>query len=285
MVYLLIAIKAIANTAESVLIRKYCDRYTSGSMLFTGVISLFAMIFFLVTDADGFHPSVYMLPYSILFGAVYCISYLLTFSALACGPFALSMLIISYSMVFPVLYGVIVLKEAVTNTEMIGFLLLAISLFLVRGNKNSGEHKVSVKWIILISIVCVGNGILSIIQKMQQIRFVNGQNNEFMSIALALSAAFLIILGFVKNGNENLKIFLCHGLPYAGSAGICNGVNNLLMLSINDLIQISISLPLITGAKMLASYICSRLIFNETYNTRQCIGVFTGIAALICLGV
>ena len=129
--YLLIILKTAANISEGVLIKKYNEKHSAGGMFFTGILSLFALIFFFVSDKNGLDFPVRMLPYAIAFGLIYCISYFLTFVALACGPFTLSMLIISYSLVFSILFGILSLHEPVSAFTCIGFMLLMISLFLV----------------------------------------------------------------------------------------------------------------------------------------------------------
>lgn len=284
MAYLLVFLKSLTNLTESVLIRKYTDKHSTGSMLFTGIISLFAMAFFLITDTDGFHPSAAILPYAAAFGALYCVAYLLTFTALACGPFTLSMLVISYCLVFPIVYGIVWLGESVTLLTCAGFLLLALSLYLVRGTKADDEHKITFKWVLAISVVCVGNGVLSILQKVQQLRFDNAQNHEFMVISLGLSAAILIVSGILRD-RKDLKEIVRYGLPCAGLAGVSNGATNLLTLFVNNLMPLSIAAPLSSGVKMVLSYVCSGLLLKEHYGKRQIIGVGIGIAALICLNI
>lgn len=56
------------------------------------------------------------------------------------------------------------LHEPVSAFTCIGFVLLLISLFLVRGEKTESEKKLSVKWLIAIVVTTVGNGLLAIIQ-------------------------------------------------------------------------------------------------------------------------
>ena len=282
--YLLILLKSTVNISESVLIRKYNEKYDYGSMFFTGIISLAAMVFFLLSDSDGFHAGTEILPYSLIFGAVYCVSYLMTFVALACGPFTLSMLIISYSLIFSIVYGIVWLHDPITSFTYIGFALLAVSLFLVRGTQKDEEHKISLKWIIAIGITAAGNGILAIVQKMQQLRFDNAYNHEFMVISLALSALVLLCLGFVRD-RTNIRKAVRYGTPYAAAAGAANGLNNYLTMVINNLIPISISVPLISGVKIVMSYLISGVLFKERYLKRQVIGVIIGAAALVFLNL
>lgn len=282
--YFFIVLKTIANISEGILIKKYNERHTAGGMFFTGILSLFALIFFCVSDKNGFNFQTEMLVYSVAYGLIYCISYFLTFVALVCGPFTLSMLIISYSLVFPILFGIIFLHESVSVFTGIGFILLMISLFFVRGNKDEKENKFSVKWLIAIIIVMLGNGLLAIIQKMQQIKFNNECNNEFMIIGLAVSASVLMIGGMIKD-RKQLKEIIRYGIPYAGTAGVANGINNLLTIAVNNLLPLSIVSPVFSGMRIVVSFLSATILFKEKYLKRQIFGVVIGVIALVFLNI
>ncbi len=282
--YLLIILKTVANISESVLIKKYNSKHFAGGMFFTGIISLFALVFFFVSDKNGFNFPPDMLPYAITYGFIYCISYFLTFVALVCGSFTLSMLIISYSLVFPILYGIIFLHEPVSVFTCIGFILLFISLFFVRGNKKETDKKFSVKWLIAILIVTLGNGLLAIIQKIQQLRFNNECNNEFMIIGLAVSTSVLLLGGIIMD-RKHLKEIMRYGIPYAGTAGVANGINNLLTIAINNLLPLSIVSPVCSGMRIVVSFLSATILFKEKYMKRQIIGVGIGVIALVFLNI
>lgn len=61
-------------------------------------------------------------------------------------------------------------------------------------------------------------GALAIIQKMQQLRFDNECNIEFMIIGLAVSASALLA-GSILKERKHLKEIFHYGIPYAGAAG------------------------------------------------------------------
>lgn len=282
--YLLILCKTVSNLGEGVLIKKYDEKHSSGGMFFTGILSLFALIFFAVSDRNGFNFPSKMIPYAIVYGLIYCISYLLTFVALSCGSFTMSMLIISYYLVLPIIYGIIWLKEDVSAFTYLGFGLLVVSLFLVRGNETGEKKKINVKWVVSIVITTVGNGLLAILQKVQQVEFDNSCNNEFMMTGLAVSAAVLLIGGVIKD-RKNLKEIIRYGVPYAGSAGVANGVTNLLGIYVNNLLPLSIVSPACAGVKIIMSFFTSKLLFKEKFIKRQIAGVIIGTAALIFLNL
>ena len=266
------------------MIKKYNAKHSAGGMFFTGIISLFALFFFVVSDKNGFYFPAGMFPLAVAYGLVYCISYFLTFVTLACGSFTLSMLIISYSLVFPIFYGVIFLHEQVSVFTCIGFVLLMLSLFFVRGKGNGKETKISVKWLISVIIVTLGNGVLAIIQKIQQLKFNNECNNEFMIAGLAFSAAVLLAGGIITDRKKLKEIIRC-GIPYAGTAGVANGINNLLTIIVNNILPLSVVSPVGSGMKIVFSFLSATVLFKEKYMKRQVAGVGIGVAALVFLNL
>ena len=94
------------------------------------------------------------------------------------------MLIMSYSLIIPTMYGIAFLKEPVRMSTYIGIALLMISLFMVNMKKENA--KFSLVWIMWLIICFVGNGMCATVQKMQQLRFDGAYKSEFMIVALAV---------------------------------------------------------------------------------------------------
>lgn len=281
---LLILFSSGTSLVEGILIKKYNAKHGKGGFIFTAMVSLFSMLFFVITDKGGFDFRPEMLPYGIASGIFYCLASFLTYVALCCGPFAMSMLVLSYSVVFSVSYGVFFLKDDISVFTVIGILLILVSIYLNRAEKKDEDKKASLKWLICIGISFVGNGMLGVIQKMQQVRFENAVNNEYMIVTLGVSAITLFIIGFIKDGKD-AAYFFKHGSVYASLGGISNGCTNFLALAINMLMLISIASPARAGTKIIMSFIVSRFIFKEKFLTRQMIGVFVGAVALILLNI
>ena len=112
--YLFIVLSVCASLTEGLLIKTYNKKHEKGGFIFIALISAFSMLFFLFTDliADetGLHFSLKMIPYALVAGFVYCMASVLTFFALKYGSYALTMLILSYSLIFTTLYGLVFLK-------------------------------------------------------------------------------------------------------------------------------------------------------------------------------
>lgn len=284
--FLLIILSTAFSLGEGILIRCYNSRHEGGGFLFTALVSLGSMLFFLiydlVTDRTGLCFPPEMLPYALIAGLLYCSASLLTYVALECGPFAISMLILSYSVVFSTGYGILILKEPVTPFFIIGLVLIAVSLFLVRGKNDGSGKKMSLRWLVCILVSTFGCGMFGVVQRMQQLRFDDACTNEFMILSLALSAVTLAVTGIVRDRKRSLTI-LKQGSPYACCAGLANGATNMLSLVVNTMIAISVASPTRAGVKSVLSFLVSLLLFKEHFLPRQVAGVILGAIAVVFL--
>ena len=279
---LLIVVSRATSLVEGVLIKKYNSKHDKGGFIFTALVSLFSMLFFLITDKGGLDFRPEMLPYGIASGVFYCSASLLTFIALGCGPFTLSMLILSYSGVFSIVYGIFFLKDPVTVFTVMGIILILVSLFLNRAEKKNDDKKASFKWLICIGLSVLGSGMFAVIQKMQQVRFENAVTNEYMIVTLGFSFIILFAVGLVRDGKDALYILRYGGL-YASVAGLSNGATNFLGLAVNMLLPLSVVSPVGAGVKIIMSFMLSLIVFKEKFLKRQVAAVIIGTAALVLL--
>ena len=252
------------------------------------MISAFSLIFFLVTDRDGFHAPAGLWLLGIVSGIFYCTASFLTYLALRCGPFAQTNLILSYNVVLTIGYGMFFLREPLSLMTLPGIAVILISLYLINPSaKDKGkteENRMSAKWLLFIGLSTVGCGMVGVLQKMQQVRFENTCNHEFMMITLSFSAVMLAAVGLWQERGR-IGSILRYGLPFAACAGVSNGMTNFLSMLINSIMPISLASPLRTGTKIVLSFLCSRFLYRETFNRRQIVGIVLGTLGLILLNL
>lgn len=288
--YLCILLSVCTSLTEGFLIKQYNKKYEKGGFIFTAVVSCFSMLFFLafdlITDETGLTFTAEMLPYAFAAGIMYCAASVLTFFALKYGSYALTMLILSYSLIFTTVYGLIFLDEQATGFTYAGFVLIALSLFFVRAEKSDddGQKKNVFLWLlfILISVVC--SGMYGVVQRMQQIRFDNAVTREFMVVALGCATVISLAFGLYSDRKDCIKI-LKQGIPYAGTAGVANGATNMLHMFVYTLMPISIVSPTNAGVKIVISFLLSCFVFKEKFLKRQVLGVVLGGIAVVLLNI
>ena len=288
--YLLILVYAVLNIGESVVVKLYANRYKNGGMIMNALIALFAFVFFLVTDivsTDGFYFPAEMIPLGLINCALYAIGFYSMFLALRVGPYGLSRLISSFSLIFSVFYGIVALDEKTTPFTYVGVALIFVALFLmnyVGSAEKKEDAKISFKWILCIAATVVSNGFIAILGRMQQIKFDNACTNEFQMLSVGGSFVLLALLSLIIDRNK-LKSVIVHGTLYGLGAGLFNGAKNLISLAVFLFIPMSTASPMKIGVGIALTFVVSKLFFKEKYSLAQLIGVVSGTVAILLLSV
>lgn len=276
-------------TLESVCAKEYDKKTNEGALLFSAITVFFAavvfVISFFVSGNNGFAFSWETLGYAVLFAFTYGSATVGTIYAIKYGPLSLTTLFISFSLLIPTLYGVVVLGETADTMLFVGLALLAVSLVLVNIEDKSSKSnvKITFKWVLFVIMGFVGNGICTITQKMQQVNQQGQYKNEFMIVALFMVFASLVILSFVleKNQAKCLKI----GITSGGIRGLANGVVNLLVISLALTVDASVLFPVISGGGIALTTLVAMTLYREKLSTKQLLGMIFGIASVIVLNI
>ena len=287
--YLLILLYVALHTSESIAVKAYAQKYNSGGFIMNAIIALFACAFFAVTDSGGFYFPREMIPYALINSVLYSCGFFFTFVAFKIGPFGLSRLISNFALLFPIFYGIFFLNEATNFFTYIGIALILAAMFMMNysGKKSDTEKKegaVSLKWLICILISTFANGFITIMTRMQQIKFENACSNEFQIISIGGSFLFLAIVGLINDRN-NIKYVLKNGTLYGAASGLFNGAKNFTILFIYELLPLSIVSPLKAGLGIIAAFATSIILYKEKYTVLQKIGVACGGAAVVLLTI
>lgn len=283
---LLILLAILIHQGEGMIVKHYGNKYGSGGMFFNAVICLFSMLFFILTDKNGF----YFPPMLFAFGLVSCLMYAAGFGfmylALQCGSYALTRLIASMSGIIAILYGIVFLEEPAgwLTYLAIGLVFLSVILMNYR-KKEQGEKKgFSLKWLIYVLITALSNGLIAVLTRMQQLYFNDACSNEFKILSLGGACIALVIIGLFTDKGR-FRQTLRQGTLHGTLAGLLNGANNYLTMTVYLFIPISLATSLRTGLEILASFAVSVLIYRETFTRRQVISALIGIVALVLLQI
>ncbi len=278
-VYLLSVILGVS--AQDVTKKRYTQKSSNGTFIFGAIMSLAAMAFFALLGGE-MEWELGFLPYSLGFAVAYSLVTVCGVSAIACGPLSITALVISYSLMLPTLYGLIFLGDPVTVGLVAGIAFLVVSLFLV--TKKNKDAPLTLKWGVYAVLAFVGNGMCSVVQKMQQDAFDGRYKNEFMIAAYAMVAVVLFVFALVKERSV-LKQNTKAGWYLAILCGAMNGMVNLFILILSGRMPLSLMFPLVSAGGIILTYFISKFVYKETLTKMQFVGFVLGIGSVVLLNI
>lgn len=284
---LLITLETISQVAQSVCIKLFGRKCKSGDVVFTAMMSLFAFIFFLMIALfTGAGYAVEVLPYSIGFAIAYSFSTLMYILAFGCGSLGITSLILSYSLVIPTLYGLIFWGESLSEIQIAGIAALVISLFMVREKADEKKKAATFKWILYMVVAFIANGACAVIQREQQLRFLETYDTGFMTAALAIAAVIMFLAAFITE-RRSIKEAVRNGWGLSLVSGATNGSANLIIMITLGLgiMEAAQFYPVIAASQTILTFIVSIIMFGERFILRQWIGFAFGTVALVLMNM
>ena len=237
---------------------------------------LMFLIFGLKAGLNFNYPTVI---YGVLSGSFLCISMHTGFKALKTGSIMLTGITVSFSLIIPFIFGLALWKEKITVFGIAGIIVLLISVFLINFAKGKAE-RVNPKWAFYAFLTLLSNGACSVIQKYHQLRFPGEYKNEFMIIALLLTAIINVSVFALKP--EKMKLTF----SFAGTAsGIMNGLANYVILLLAPTERASVLFPVTSGGNLIAVCLIGSIFFKERPGKTRFAGICLGIIAIVLLNM
>lgn len=283
--YVLLFLTALFITFQKIIQDRYNTKCRSGVFFFSGLISFFAMCFFMAVNRSWEWNAHLILP-AVGFGLSYAAATVFVVLAIKNGSLAKTTLITSYSLLVPAFAGLLVLHEPIGVPMLAGMVLLVVSLWLTNYRKHQTEERITLKWVVYVLLGFVGNGMCSTVQKLAP-HFVDHaalNQNMYMIAALGLSLVVLIAASFLTHETD-LKETLRHGTPLSLFCGLFNGAVNYLAIYLNQFIPASVMFPVLSAGEIILVFPYSLLICHETFTKKQWAGFAIGILSVILLNL
>lgn len=280
----LLALATATLAAQSILKKSYTVRLGKrGAFLFLAVSVLAAALFFLAAGGFSLHLTRSILPYALGFALSYGTAVTASLASIRLGSLSLTSLITSYSLLIPTLYGLFFLGEEVSLPFLFGLALLLISLFLVNGKKGT-RGRITLPWMVAVSLAFLGNGICSTVQTAQQKAFFGAYKSETMLFALLLVFFAMLALSlFYERGD--ITYSLRRGGWYAGLCGVLNGACNFLVMLLSVRMPASLMFPVISAGGILLTCLVSRFLYRERLSGRQYLAILLGAASVALMSL
>ena len=286
-IYLLIIFATVTQSATT----KLFNRQSNYSTVFNAIRSCTALVFLALIATVGFTLHLPTLGFGLLYGLCLCLSMYAGFKALCLGPMALTSMLVSFSVLLPVLWGITVGGEALKPMQIAAFLFLSIAIVMTNADRFKSSAKAPASspeqsvhygiWLLFVGLTFLCNGVCSILQKQHQTLYPEQYSREFMFFAMLLCSVIFVIVMLKKISPKELKAV--KGKGYGVLSGIANGVANLLTLILAGLENASLLFPIISAGTLLASLLCGKIVFQEKLKWNHLVALGMGLTATVLL--
>jgi len=217
-----------------------------------------------------------------------------------------SLYMLTGGMVFPVIYGVLMLGETLNLYKEIGLVLILLSFFpsIMLKKRLPKELKTKSNKIVLFRILCIAafvcNGMLSVLTKGHSINVNASSEKDFLIFAalLRLVVGIFLIVSLTKGRIPTVKItslftmFCKNGVPknavyillIVGCYTLCNGIANMFSMITAKTMNSSIQFPLLSGTVVVLTALASWAVYKEKPSIGDVIGIgftFGGIGFMM----
>ena len=274
---------AAGISIQQVTQKSYNLRVTGRAYSFTAASALISAFIFFIASGGTLEFSAEMIVYSALFAIAHCTATVSSFLAIRTGSLSLTSLIVQYSLIIPTFCGFIMFDEPLKPTLFIGIAILLVSLIFINF-EGKQEKKITLKWCVFVLLAFAGNGALSVIQKVQQIKFDGLYKSEFMIVALLITVVILIVFALFSEKNQityNLK----SGALWYTICGLANGAVNFLVLVMSNKMPASVMFPIISAGGIIITALVSIFVYKEKLSVLQKISMLLGIISIIILNL
>jgi len=271
----------LLQEGEAMLVRRYGKKYSTG-LFFNAILCLFATLFFILKDQNGFSYSHQLLLYGVVSALLFAGGFYFMYLALRQGSFIGTKMIGSFSVVITVYYGLFFLRENIKFTGYIAIVLTFLSVFMLLWKKEEPKKQESgsAKWLVYALLSALCNGFIGVISKSQQMYFSGACDDEFMIVSFLGASLSLLVFAFVKE-RENFKEAVSSGFLYGAGAGLINGVKNFFVLLLYLYMPVSVCVPLRTGLGYMLSFLISVFLYKEPFTKLKISGIALGVLAVI----
>ncbi len=278
MMWLLTIIMASISTVGQSSFTKVASSKTKSSdpMYFNTLKVFSAFVLFLMISFYKFEFHIPTALFAAGYGLVLFFSSIFGYMALMNGSMALTSLLVSYSVIMPVLFGIIFLNEAVNHEQFYGIIMLLISMSLIKSKQENTQTRKC--WFMYIAITFFCNGICSIIQKFHQMIYPTQYCGEFMIFSLFVTFVLFFAMSVYRKEEKTASIRW-----YAIIAGVLMGLGNYLTLLLSSKVNATVLFPAISIFTMICNVVVSKIYFKDTLGKIQLFGIVIGIISILLI--
>ena len=290
--FLLAILSASAHSVNSISLRLYqtkLQRSVADLRLFQGLSMLLAAICYLSLNRFSLTLETTGLLLALCYGLDLVLTGITVSTCYLCGPMSLTSVISNACVVLPIAVGCIFYDERMNLNQIIGCILLFITLALPCFERGDRDGKISWKWFPLIILAFFFNGMGAVLLNIYgRVADASGRN-AFLSIGYFVGALLYLCISLYHHKRMAQRPGKGFFSPLLGVVLVCcafgSFIGNGILMSLNTKMPATILYPMVNGGigVLVAAVSCS--VFKEKLTVLKLLALITGVASIIFLNI
>ena len=284
--YYLLGISVLAASFNSVLLNKSGVHKKDEIFKFNFLNAIVWYIILAVINKGKIYINAQVLLWGVVYGLTQALFILSKTGAMSSGPVAVTTLVGNSSLLISVLASLVIWKERVTITDVVGLALLLIAIALCTYKRTESTYQRKWKYYVVFFLVFAAS--VGVVFK----AFGKSGGLDFCGDMMIVSAIVMIVfylvamLIVVRKENETTHRQRTYGfIAYALICGVFSCLYNRLNIFLSGSMDAIIFFPAFNGGVVLLSTLLSLWICKEKLEKRQAIGIALGIIAIAIIGI
>ncbi len=290
----LIFLAVMSFAANSLMTRTFQTRLQKSKHvinLYQSALTFFGGAAYIILSViRGIEFSSHIIIPAVLFGACFCLTSLCSAKCMAMGYMSLTSVIVNLSLILPVMFSWVVMRESVELTSVIGLLLIITTLVLSSMSANGGGGGNVKLWLLLVFIAFLCNGSTAIMQKQYKASYGEGDLILYMGISYIVASLIFAFVYILRNSKADIKFAEQLKKPsmlpaLALVSGLGSFVGNLILGELCDKVNGGILYPCLNGGLCVIVSIASFVIFKEKLSKKKIAAICVGVSAIVLLNL
>lgn len=285
-IYWLLIISILAASMNSVVLSKAKANGKSEIFKFNLIISVVWLIILFTFNKGHVYLDGQVLFWGIAYGITQTLFILFKTAAMSTGPVSITTLIGNSSLIVSIIVSLMVWKEQINITDIIGLVLLIVAIFMCTYRKDDTNSSPKWKYYTALFLVCASG--VGIVFK----GFGKTAGTEHCGDMMLVASAVMVVCNFVIcmfTGGIRIKNTTCGSIKkfliFALISGVLSCIYNRLNVFLSGNLDAIIFFPSFNGGTILVSTLLSVLLCSEKLVIKQAVGLLLGISAICLIGI
>ena len=208
----------------------------------------------------------------------------ISITAMRVGAMSTTSICVMYGMIIPAVAGPIFWKEKIGILQIIGIVMMIVSLWLIKEKTPAEEKSITKKWVVLAVLAFFLSGMAGVMEKIHQSTSAREERMPFVFIACAFMFAFSFVAKCVTH-RKGEKKRVGSLLPLAIVSGFVIGLYSTVNLILSGNLDSMIYYPIANGGAMLLTVLVSVIAFKEKFDKMRVIGTVMGLLGILFLSL